>query len=151
MGGDTFVLLEFGEKWKLHVAYSNQIAEFTGCITGGLTDFSCQDGYVPLDHDQRNTLNVGFDARLPRQAFLSGNAYYGSGFTNGDGPTPYLSPHAELDLSAGKSFGERFSLLVNALNVTNSHLEIDNSLTFGGTHFNNPREIYGEVRFRFHY
>jgi outer membrane cobalamin receptor len=136
---------------QTHLAYSNQIAEFTGCITGGLTDFSCQAGYAPLDHDQRNTLNAGFDATLPWQTFLSGNAYYGSGFTNGDGPSPYLSPNATLDLSAGKSFGERFSVSISALNVTNSHLEIDNSLTFGGTHFNNPREIYGEVRYRFHY
>ena len=27
----------------------------------------------------------------------------------------------------------------------------DNSLTFGGMHFNSPREVYGEVRYRFHY
>ncbi len=30
-------------------------------------------------------------------------------------------------------------------------LLIDNSLTFGGTHFNSPREVYGELRYRFHY
>jgi hypothetical protein len=28
---------------------------------------------------------------------------------------------------------------------------LDNSLTFGGTHFNNPREIYVELRYKFHY
>jgi hypothetical protein len=54
-------------------------------------------------------------------------------------------------VSFGKSLGKNVSLSVTALNVTNSHLLIDNSLTFGGTHFNNPREIYGEVRYRFHY
>ncbi len=45
----------------------------------------------------------------------------------------------------GKSFGERFSVSVNALNVANSHLLIDNSFTFGGLHFNDPREVYGRV------
>ena len=27
----------------------------------------------------------------------------------------------------------------------------DNSLTFGGFHYNDPRQIYGEVRYRFHF
>jgi hypothetical protein len=30
-------------------------------------------------------------------------------------------------------------------------LLIDNSLTFGGFHYNDPREIYAEFRWRFHY
>jgi hypothetical protein len=77
--------------------------------------------------------------------------YYGSGFTNGTPPPNYLPGHATLDLSVGKSFGERFSASLNSLNIANSHLLIDNSLTFGGTHFNNPREVYAELRYRFHY
>jgi hypothetical protein len=28
---------------------------------------------------------------------------------------------------------------------------LDNSFTFGGTHFNNPREIFVQLRYRFHY
>jgi hypothetical protein len=40
---------------------------------------------------------------------------------------------------------------ITALNVTNRHLLVDNSLTFGGTHFNSPREVFAEVRYRFHY
>jgi hypothetical protein len=136
---------------QMHLAYSNQIAEFRGAITGGLNNFSFQDDYAPLDHDQRNTLNVGFDATLPWKASLSGNVYYGSGFHNGQAPPDYLPGHTTVDLSVGKSFGERFSASVNALNVTNSHLLIDNSNTFGGFHFNNPRQVYGEVRYRFHY
>jgi len=28
---------------------------------------------------------------------------------------------------------------------------IDNSLTFGGFHYDNPREIYGEIRYGFKY
>ena len=35
--------------------------------------------------------------------------------------------------------------------MTNSHLLIDDSLTFGGFHYNDPREFYGEFRLRFHY
>jgi len=30
-------------------------------------------------------------------------------------------------------------------------MELDNSQTFGGFHWNNPREIYIELRYRFHY
>lgn len=136
---------------RLHLAYSNQLAQFAGCITGGLTNFSCQVGFAALDHDQRNTLNLGFEITLPRQAFLSGNYYYGSGFSNGDPPPDYLPAHSTLDLTAGKSFGERFSLSVTALNIADSHLLIDNSFTFGGLHFNNPRELYAEFRYRFKY
>jgi hypothetical protein len=136
---------------QLHLAYSNQIAEFRGAVTGGLNNFSFQDDYAPLDHDQRNTLNVGFDATLPWKASISGNVYYGSGFHNGAAPPDYLPGHTTVDLAVSKSFGERFSASINALNVTNSHLLIDNSNTFGGFHFNNPRQVYGEVRYRFHY
>ena len=136
---------------QMHLAYSNQIAEFRGAITGGLTNFSFQPDYAPLDHDQRNTLNVGFNVTLPWRAFISGNVYYGSGFHNGQAPPDYLPGHTTVDISVGKSLGERLSASINALNVTNSHLLIDNSNTFGGFHFNNPREVYGELRYRFRY
>ena len=43
---------------QIHLAYSNQIAEGGGAITGGLTDFSFPAGFHPLDHDQRNTLSM---------------------------------------------------------------------------------------------
>jgi hypothetical protein len=109
----------------------------------------------PLDHDQRNTLNAGFEATLPWHTFASSNLYYGSGFTNGtispQFPRPYLSDHTTFDISLGKSFGENYSIGVTALNVANRHLLIDNSLTFGGFHFNDPREIYAEFRWHFHY
>jgi hypothetical protein len=62
-----------------------------------------------------------------------------------------LPGHTTVNVSVGKSFGEKMSLAVTALNVANSHLLIDNSLTFGGVHFNNPREVYAELRYRFHY
>jgi outer membrane cobalamin receptor len=147
---------------QVHLAYSNQVAESRGAITGGLICFPptspmCQPppGYAPLDHDQRNTLNVGFDATLPWHAFASTNVYYGSGFTNGmpnaQFPGAYLPQHTTFDASVGKSFGEKYSVSVTALNVANRRILLDNSLTFGGFHFNDPREIYVEFRYRFHY
>jgi hypothetical protein len=51
----------------------------------------------------------------------------------------------------GKSFGEKFSLNIQAINVSNRRVLLDNSLTFGGTHYLNPREIIVQVRYRFHY
>jgi len=140
---------------QIHLAYSNQIAEGGGAITGGLTDFSLPAGLTPLDHDQRNTLNFGGDVNLPRRSFVSTNVYYGSGFSNAFPGQPYpgnyLPQHTTFDLSLGKDFGEKFSASVNALNVANRRVELDNSVTFGGFHWNDPREIYVEVRYRFHY
>jgi hypothetical protein len=135
---------------QLHLAYSNQIVTGGGAITGGLTDFSVLEGLSPLDHDQRNTLNVGGDFTLRWGAYVSTNVYYGSGFTNGDGPPDYLPQHTTFDFSVGKTF-ERVAVSVNALNVANRHLLTDNSVTFGGFHWNNPREVYVELRYHFHY
>ena len=78
-------------------------------------------------------------------------ALYGSGFSNGSPPPSHLPGHTTFDLSVGKAFGESFSASVTALNVANRHLLLDNSLTFGGFHYNNPREILAEIRYRFHY
>jgi len=108
-----------------------------------------------VDHDQRNTLNLGFNANLPWQSFAAFNMYYGSGFTNGmpgaQYPGDYLPEHTTFDLALGKSFLEKYSVAVNALNVGNRRVLLDNSLTFGGFHYNDPREIYVEFRYRFHY
>ena len=147
---------------QLHLAYSNQIAKGAGAITGGLTDFTdniCEPApagsFCPLDHDQRNTLNIGADITLPWQSYASTNVYYGSGFVNGfpgqPYPGDYLPGHTTFDLTLGKQFGERFSASVTALNVANRRVELDNSVTFGGFHWNNPREIFVELRYRFHF
>lgn len=154
-------LWHFGQA---HLAYSNQIAEQRGNITGGLIcvpvgDPACDAGfaYTPVDHDQRNTLNVGFNATLPLRIMAATNVMYGSGFVNGSPdpttpyPNPYLPQHTTFDLTLGKSFGEKVSASVTATNVANCRVLLDNSLTFGGFHFNDPREIYGEFRYRFHY
>jgi TonB dependent receptor/Carboxypeptidase regulatory-like domain/TonB-dependent Receptor Plug Domain len=139
---------------QLHLAYSNQVAWAGGSITGGLTDFSSLD-WGPLDHDQRNTLSIGGDITLPYRVYASTNISYGSGFTNafpGDPyPGDYLPGHTTLDLTLSKDLTDHLSSSVNALNLANRRYQIDNSVTFGGFHWNNPREIFVEVRYRFHY
>ena len=136
---------------QVHVTYSNQTADGFGGINGGLTDFSPPSGYFALDHDQRNTANVGFDANLPAASYASMNVYYGSGFSNGDGTTSHLPSHAEVNMSVGKDFGKSLSASLTVLNLTNRYLLVDNSLTFGGVHYNEPREIFAEARYRFGY
>jgi hypothetical protein len=151
-----------GHFGQAHLAYSNQIAEQRGNITGGLIcvpagDPSCNAGfdYTPVDHDQRNTLNFGFNATLPHTVTASTNIYYGSGFTNGDPdpstpyPDQYLPQHTTFDLALGKTFGENLSASITAINAANRRVLLDNSLTFGGFHFNDPRQIYAELRYRF--
>ena len=79
-------LAHFGQ---FHLAYSNQIAEQRGKVTGGfaaaipMTQSALGPDYSPVDHDQRNTLNTGFTANLPAHIWFATNVYYGSGFANG--------------------------------------------------------------------
>jgi outer membrane cobalamin receptor len=138
---------------QLYLTYSNQLALGFGNINGGLTDFSFGDGFGLLDHDQRNTLHLGGQYTLPWHSYASADVYFASGFTNGDPAIPgdHLQPHTTFDLSVGKNFGERFSASVQGINVANRRVLLDNSFTFGGTHFLNPREILVQVRYRFHY
>jgi outer membrane receptor protein involved in Fe transport len=152
---------------RFHLAYSNQIAEQRGNITGGLIcapagSPECDAGfdYEPVDHDQRNTLNTGFTANLPMHSWFSSNVYYGSGFTNGLGGDPsdgspyqgaYLPAHTTFDAAAGTAIGENWKLAINVVNVTNHRVLEDNSLTIGGFHYNDPRLISGELRYRFHF
>jgi hypothetical protein len=149
---------------QVHLAYSNQIAQSAPPFTGGLICPSppppgCEPppGLAPVDHDQRNTLNVGVNSNLPWSVFASTNVYYGSGFTNGmpdaQYPGPYLPQHTTFDIAMGKSFGEegRYRISVSSTNVANRRVLLDNSLTFGGFHYNDPRQIYGEFRWRFHF
>jgi outer membrane receptor for ferrienterochelin and colicin len=135
---------------RVHVAYSHQIAEGFGAVNGGLTDFSPPAGYFLLDHDQRNTLNAGGSAALPAGLRASANVYYGSGFTDNGGPA-HLPAHTTVDLTIAKSIGEAWSVAVTALNAGNRRFLLDNSQTFGGTHYADPRQVFAEVRYRFHY
>jgi hypothetical protein len=152
---------------QFHLAYANQIAQATSPITGGLIcpapvtsacPLDIPPGLAPVDHDQRNTLNLGFNGTLPWGAYASTNIYYGSGFTNGlygtpqaQYPGPYLPSHTTFDLAIGKTFSEKYTISANAVNVANRRVQLDNSLTFGGFHWNDPRQIYGEFRYRFNY
>lgn len=150
---------------QFHLAYSNQTAEQRGNVIGG---FACSDpndpacnlgpNYTPVDHDQRDTLNTGFTANLPLRTWFASNVYYGSGFVNGlagsgEGPYQgdYLPAHTTFDISAGHSFGESWTVTGNLLNVTNHRILLDNSVTIGGFHYNDPRMVSAELRYRFHF
>ncbi|MGA7107015.1 MAG: hypothetical protein WBV28_12845 [Terracidiphilus sp.] len=95
---------------------------------------------------------------MPCRIRFASNVYYGSGFTNGlaganQGPHngAYLPDHTTFDISAGRAMGENWKLSANILNVTNHRVLLDNSVTIGGFHFNDPRMVSAEVRHRFHF
>jgi outer membrane receptor protein involved in Fe transport len=147
----TFRSPELFHRARFHLAYSHQYAQGAGPVTGGLTDFTPSAiDYFYLDHDQRDTLSTGYQVQLPAHTWTTGNVNFGSGFLNGDGPE-HLPSHTTFDLSLGKSFGERLSLTFTAINVTNTRYLLDTSNTFGGTHFNEPRQFMTQIRWRFHY
>jgi outer membrane receptor protein involved in Fe transport len=134
-------------QWR--VAYSNQIGQGIGPITGGLLEFVPSGNFL-LDHDQRNTVTSVLSLTLPGHVWATPAYQFGSGFLNGDGPT-HLPPHSTFDLSIGKTFREKVTVSVSAVNIANSRYLEDTSNTFGGTHYINPRQIYGEVRYKFHF
>jgi outer membrane receptor protein involved in Fe transport len=134
-------------QWR--VAYSNQIAQGIGPITGGLLEFAPAGNFL-LDHDQRNTVTSVLSLSLPGHAWATPAYQFGSGFLNADGPA-HLPPHSTFDLSVGKTFRENVTISANVVNIANTRYLLDTSNTFGGTHYINPRQIYGEVRYRFHY
>jgi Carboxypeptidase regulatory-like domain/TonB dependent receptor/TonB-dependent Receptor Plug Domain len=138
---------------QFHLAYSHQYSQWSGFVTGGLIGGAACDTSCFLDHDQRNTLSTGFNVVLLWKSSADFNLNYGSGFLNGDGlasPT-HLPQHTTFDLALAKSFGEKLSLRLTGLNLSNHHYMLDNSNTFGGTHFVNPREISAQLRYRFRY
>ncbi len=134
---------------QLRLAYSNQIAQGVGPVTGGLLEDSPIGNFL-LDHDQRNTATGVLSLNLPGHFWATPAYQFGSGFLNGDGPA-HLPPHSTFDFSVGKRFGENWSVSANAVNLGNSRYLMDTSNTFGGTHYINPRQIYGELRYRFHF
>jgi hypothetical protein len=137
---------------QVHLAYSNQTADCSGAITGGLVVPGTQCGtFTELDHDQRNTLNLGYDANLPRQFFIGSNISVNSGLSNGFGGPSHLPSYTVFDLTAGRNISRDLSVSITTLNLTNRHLLTDNSLTFGGVHWNDPFQAYLELRYKFHY
>jgi outer membrane receptor protein involved in Fe transport len=134
---------------QLRIAYSNQIAQGIGPITGGLLEFAPTGNFL-LDHDQRNTVSSVLSLTLPGHMWATPAYQFGSGFLNGDGPA-HLPPHSTFDLSIGKRFGEAWSVSANSTNIGNARYLLDTSNTFGGTHYIAGRQIYGELRYRFHF
>jgi outer membrane receptor protein involved in Fe transport len=136
---------------QFHLVYSHQFAEGAGGVTGGLTDFSPSDGGLFfLDHDQRDTLSMGGRTDLPWHSWIDAGLTYGSGFLNGDGPE-HLPNYHTVDVSVGKSFGEKLSAKVTATNLANARYFVDLSNTFGGSHVNDPRMVTVQVRWTFGY
>jgi hypothetical protein len=143
---------KIARRGEVYFTYAVAHAEAEGAISGGLTDFSPPaSGYFLLDHDQRHTLHTGFNFNLPGRTFAGGSLYYGSGFTDGSSDVPaHLQAHSTFDFSLGKAVNDNLTLSVTALNLSNRRFLLDNSQTFGGTHYAEPRQIYLQVRYRFH-
>jgi outer membrane cobalamin receptor len=138
------------QRADLHVAFSHQTVQGEGAVVGGLTAFQPPpDGRFLLDHDQRTTVSVGGTLRLPKASWLAAAVAYGSGFLEGNGPG-HLPPHTTFDLSAGTVFGD-WSARIAALNAANKRYLLDESNTFGGTHYASPRQISAQIGYRFHY
>ena len=136
---------------RFHVAYSNQVVKGAGSITGGLINFvPPAQGFFYIDHDQRDTLSTGGEATLPWRAWMSTNINYGSGFLDLNGPQ-HLPQHTTADFSLGKSWREDWKFAITVLNVANSRYLLGRDSAFAGTHYNDPREVMGQVSYRFHY
>jgi outer membrane receptor for ferrienterochelin and colicin len=136
---------------EVYLSYAHAHAEGSGAISGGLTAFSPPaSGYFLLDHDQTQTVHTGFHWTLPARISAGSDIYYGSGFSDGSSPIPaHLPGHTSFDLMLGKQIAENLSLSVTALNAANRRFLLDNSPTFGGTHYAEPRQIYVQLRYRF--
>jgi outer membrane receptor protein involved in Fe transport len=90
------------------------------------------------------------DLSLPWKSSANFDANYGSGFLDGDGPG-HLPAHTTFDVALAKSFGEKLTLRFTGLNLSNNHYLLDNSNTFGGTHYVNPRTVSVQFTYRFKY
>jgi outer membrane receptor for ferrienterochelin and colicin len=144
---------QIARRGEVYLSYAFAHAEGSGAISGGLTGFMPPGrGYFLLDHDQTHTLHAGFNFRLPWRATAGGNLYYGSGFTDGSSDVPaHLQGHTTFDLSVSEALGENLTISLTALNLANRRFLLDNSETFGGTHYAEPRQFYVQVKYRFHY
>ena len=150
-GWEATVRSPRGRRTELHLAYSHQFVEGRGAVTGGLTSFEPPaDEFFFLDHDQRDTLTTGVDVKVANATWVSGTVDYGSGFLEGDGPD-HKPAHAVLNLHGTRGLGKQWTVVLTGLNLTNTHFLLDESNTFGGTHYNSPRQFSAGVRYRFHY
>jgi len=106
--------------------------------------------YFYLDHDQRVTFNTGFELLLPQQLWVSGMLLYGSGFLLGDGPN-HLSPHTTGDVAVGKECDEGPVAATDGDQYRRRPIPDRFANSFAGTHYQNPREIGFQVRYKFKY
>jgi hypothetical protein len=59
--------------------------------------------------------------------------------------------HTTFDISGGHDLTEHLSISASVLYVTNHRVLTDNSVTIGGFHWNDPRMISAQLRYRFHF
>jgi outer membrane cobalamin receptor len=150
-GSEVSVRSPRGRRIQVHAAYAHQYVEGRGAVSGGLTSFEPpSDDYFFLDHDQRDTLTGGIAVRLPADVTMAASIAYGSGFLQGDGPD-HLPAHTIFNLQGSKAIGKQWSVTASALNVGDTRFLIDQSNTFGGTHYASPRQLSAGVRYRFRY
>jgi outer membrane receptor for ferrienterochelin and colicin len=142
---------KIARRGDVYLTYAHARAEGAGAISGGLTDFEPPTaGYFLLDHDQTHSVHAGIHWSLPRRITAGADVYYGSGFTDGSADIPaHLPGHTTFDLSLGKQLAENFTISAIALNAANRRFLLDNSLTFGGAHQGEPRQVYIQLRYRF--
>ena len=139
----VLAVASYGEEARLHLNRAQ-----------GLTEDEDSAERFFLDHDQRHTLTLGSFLSLPSNSYIFGEFHYGSGFPNlgdEDHSATHLPGHARFDLGGGKSFGKKWQVTINVLNVTNGSYLLDNSPLLGGVHWVEPRQIWAEVRYKFHY
>jgi hypothetical protein len=139
------------DRLRWHYALSVMSAQARGTITGGLTDFAPPpNDYFYLDHDQLVTFTTGAEASLPRGLWLSGAVQYGSGYLRGDGPD-HLSPHTTVDVAAAKAVTDKLSVRLTITNLADAAFLTGLANSFAGTHYQTPREIGIQIRYKFHY
>ncbi len=63
----------------------------------------------------------------------------------------HLPSNYSFDLAVGKTFGENFTVRLIGTNITNNRYQLDNSNTFGGSHWADPGMFSVQVKYRFHY
>jgi outer membrane receptor protein involved in Fe transport len=144
------------KRLRFSLIYAHMRAEGWGGLSGGLLEeeLASTDRFF-LDHDQRHTMTLGSFLSLPWDSYLFGELHYGSGFANRaaeEAPGPsHLPGHVRFDLGGGKRFGKDWAVTINVLNVTNGSYLLDNSPLLGGVHWVEPRQIWAEVRYKFHF
>jgi len=106
-------------------------------------------GLAPVDHDQRNTLNWGINSSLPctatpRECVLRFGIHQR---TVWDAirtyPGPYLPSTTTVDLALARVSRRQVRRFRDRGQRGQSQVQLDNSLTFGGFHWNERGKFTG--------